>query len=287
MHSVLVGKSRKRSSKLKSRNREKNTQTPSHTPPDIVIRSQAAHPAKRSQAAQQEKCLRPEILALAVTTKTRVIGTVSARTLRRRTVHPRGDVGVSPWSGISGRIREVRGLLVVRTTHAQPRNGDPVQLVHLLVRGLLVAVRDGDTDVLVGRGRRLSRRSSGSRRAGLVGRSGDGVSGVGSGCCGGDGGFVRGGVGDDLVDGRTVLVDVYPAGNLWHLALQVDQASLELDNVLAQLIVFGLNRLVGLGKRLHILNLGLHLLDVLLLTRSKGTLHTVSTLLDLSSNEHT
>lgn len=69
---------------------------------------------------------------------------------------------------------------------------------------------------------------------------------------------------------RSVEVDA--GGGRWNLALGLEQSRLQVDDVVAQLVVFGLQGLIQLTQLLELLDLILELLDVLLLALAEGAL---------------
>ena len=69
---------------------------------------------------------------------------------------------------------------------------------------------------------------------------------------------------------RMSQVDV--GGRLRVFALGLDESRLEVDDVLAQRIIFGLDRLVIVLQRVQLPHLLLELLDVSFLALSKGSL---------------
>ena len=151
-------------------------------------------------------------------------------------------VHVGVVAGIAGDVAEIGSLLVVRTAHSKPSNGNTIELVHLLV-GLLVGKIDGDGCSVVGllgsRGRRGG--GSGTRLSGGSSHSINGVRSIG-GC------FMGLGGGHDLARVRTRLVHVDAARDLGNVTLKVNQLRLEADDVLSQLVVLVLDGLVGFGK---------------------------------------
>ena len=58
----------------------------------------------------------------------------------------------------------------------------------------------------------------------------------------------------------------------WDLALGLEEARLEVDDVVAELVVLRLQRLVQLAQLLELLDLVFELLDVLFLALAEGTL---------------
>jgi hypothetical protein len=69
---------------------------------------------------------------------------------------------------------------------------------------------------------------------------------------------------------RMVQVDVW--GRLRVFTLRLDESRLQVDNVLAQRVIFRLNRLIIIFQRMQFTDLLLELLDVSLLALSKGSL---------------
>ena len=68
--------------------------------------------------------------------------------------------------------------------------------------------------------------------------------------------------------------EVDAGGGGWDLALGLEEARLQVDDVVAQLVVLGLQGLVQLAQLLKLLDLVLELLDVFLLALAEGTLQT-------------
>ena len=64
----------------------------------------------------------------------------------------------------------------------------------------------------------------------------------------------------------------YIRGGLWKFALRFDEARLEVDDIIAQLVVFCLNGFVALTEEVIVLNLLFQFLDVSLFPLSKRTL---------------
>jgi hypothetical protein len=67
-------------------------------------------------------------------------------------------------------------------------------------------------------------------------------------------------------------VEVDTCWRRWYLALGLEQTRLEIDDVVAQLVVLRLERLVELEELLELLDLVLELLDILLLALTEGAL---------------
>jgi hypothetical protein len=67
-------------------------------------------------------------------------------------------------------------------------------------------------------------------------------------------------------------VQVNTSGSRWDLALSLEQAGLQVDDVVAQLVVFRLEGLVQLAQLLEFLDLVLELLDVLFFALTEGAL---------------
>ena len=67
-------------------------------------------------------------------------------------------------------------------------------------------------------------------------------------------------------------VEVYAGRGRRYLALRLEQSRLQVDDVVAQLVVFRLQRLVQLAQLLKLLDLVLELLDVLLLALAECAL---------------
>jgi hypothetical protein len=67
-------------------------------------------------------------------------------------------------------------------------------------------------------------------------------------------------------------VEVDTRWRRWYLALGLEQTRLEIDDVVAQLVVLRLQRLVELEELLELLDLVLELLDVLFFTLTEGAL---------------
>jgi hypothetical protein len=67
-------------------------------------------------------------------------------------------------------------------------------------------------------------------------------------------------------------VEVYAGGGWWYLALGLEQARLQIDDVVAQLVVLGLEGLVQLAQLLELFHLVFQLLYILLFALAKRAL---------------
>jgi hypothetical protein len=67
-------------------------------------------------------------------------------------------------------------------------------------------------------------------------------------------------------------VQIDAGGGRWDLALSLEQTRLQVDDVVAQLVVLGLERLVQFAKLLELLDLILELFNVLFFALTEGAL---------------
>ena len=70
----------------------------------------------------------------------------------------------------------------------------------------------------------------------------------------------------------SVAGEVHTCGSRWYLVLGLEKSRLEVDDVVAELVVFCLQRLIQLAQLLKLLDLVLELLDVLFLALAEGAL---------------